>query len=141
MKNKTEHPPIRMLTDFGVTFSSPNRFGYVEYDSYAEAAKTQSWAHKKRNELLWKLKLATARKNKYKVWVLTMITCIVLLSFTILIVAFAPVQEITSIGLGILCAQLMIISKYFWEERFETDPNWVRIVRRGRKYGLWAWEN
>ncbi len=115
---------FQMQSSIGIELRDPVWPPMCEWVSYEYK---YTWAEKRRDDLVWKMKTARATVNKIKVFLLMVLSVPAIL---VIILWLASFVNYLAIPLGIIGAYSMIFSYYIWIDIFECDPNHVRVIRK-----------
>lgn len=115
----------------------PDPRGHVLYAPHAPLDiwqvpkyKRPSWAERKRTELIKKLKVNIAKRNKILSTVFKTIFAIIIISIMILFAYFAFLHKANiSFQIVIISFILISFSNEFIDSKFETNPEKIKLTR------------
>lgn len=119
-----------MKNNFGIQIANPMALGLTEY---VNCEYKQTWAEKRSKELIWKLKRRRSTLNKFIVTILMILSAVLILGFLLCLIIIVR-SELIGIILGILGGQLMILSYYFWTDKFELNANCISAKHKDKIY-------
>ncbi len=96
-----------------------------------ESIEKTRWIEKRLGELIWKLKVNRARKNKWIVAGLMAISTIILIGLTLLICLLG--NPLLSIAFGFLDVQLFRLAYSYLTDIFECNPSYYLPVKHNGK--------
>lgn len=95
----------------------------------------EKWSTKRRRELIWRLKINTAKRNKAIVTALKITSTILILAAMVAILFFATLHHAQiGVQLGIITAVSLLVVHQYIESKFETNADFIQPKHKNKTY-------